>query len=204
MARRSDHTRPQLKEMAITAAIQIIACDGLRELSIRRIATKIGYTSGTLYQLFENLDALIVEVHIATLNDMFSALKTVEIGNDSEASLLALASGFAATAGENGNRWNALFSHSLPDEEDLPERYTTAVNRLIGLCALALGPIFDGVADGEQKARHEAHVLWASFYGIISLDSAKKLPAFEPVDELTKSLVLSYVAGLRALHQNTT
>ncbi len=198
MARRSDHTRPQLKEMAIAAASQIIASDGLRELSIRRIASAIGYTSGTLYQLFENLDALIVEVHISTQNDMLDVLETVEIGNDPEASLLALASGYAATAGENKNLWNALFSHSLPDGAKLPERYITTVNRLIGLCALALGPIFDGVADGEEKAIHEANVLWASIYGIVSLDSAKKLPAFEAVDELAESLVLNYVAGLKA------
>lgn len=198
MARRSDHTREQLKEMAIAAASQIITSDGIRELSIRRIAKKIGYTSGTLYQLFENLDALIVEVHITTLDDMFGVLKTVEFGEDSEASLLALASKYAANAGANKNRWNALFSHSLPDEKALPERYTMAVNNLIGLCAIALGPIFDEATDGEQKAQHEARALWASFYGIIALDSAKKLPALELADELTKSLVLNYVAGLRA------
>ena len=202
MARRSDHTRPQLRAMAIESAGQIIARDGLRELSIRRIAKAIGYTSGTLYQLFENLDELIVEVHIATLEDMFSAVETVEFGDGPEASLFALAEGYANNATANNNRWNALFSYSLPDEKDLPERYTQTVAKLIGLCARALGPIFDGVEDAEAKAFHEARVLWASFYGIVSLDTAKKLPEFDPVDEITTSLVVNYVAGLRAKYQS--
>jgi AcrR family transcriptional regulator len=200
MARRSDHTRPELKRMAIESAGKIIEANGLRALSIRRIAEAIGYKSGTLYQMFENLDELIVEVHIVTLEAMYLDLSRIEQTDDPEASMLALARGYTTEVSQNRNRWSALFGHSLPDTADLPEHYTKVVGKLIELVARTLRPIFAKGEEGEEQSRHEARVLWASFYGIISLDTVNKLPNFEQVDDITKSLVKNYVAGLRALH----
>ena len=44
MARRSDHTRDELRRMALDAARAIVEEDGLRGLSTRRLAKAIGYT----------------------------------------------------------------------------------------------------------------------------------------------------------------
>ena len=44
MARRSDHTREQLHRMALAAARAIVTKEGLRGLSTRRIAKKLGYS----------------------------------------------------------------------------------------------------------------------------------------------------------------
>ena len=74
MARRSDHTREELRRMALDAARAIIESDGLRALSTRRLAKAIGYTPGTLYQLFEDLDDLIIEVNVETLDALHAAL----------------------------------------------------------------------------------------------------------------------------------
>ena len=52
MARRSDHSREELREMAITAAEQIVVEQGYEGLSARKVAAAIGYTVGTLYLVF--------------------------------------------------------------------------------------------------------------------------------------------------------
>ena len=44
--------------MAMAAAREIAEKEGLRGLTARRIAREIGYTVGTLYNLFDNLDDL--------------------------------------------------------------------------------------------------------------------------------------------------
>ena len=58
MGRRADHSRDELFEMALSAAREIAEEDGLGGLTARRIAAKIGYSAGTLYNLFDDLDDL--------------------------------------------------------------------------------------------------------------------------------------------------
>ena len=47
MARRSDHSREELYDLALSAAREIAEAEGLRGLTARRIAEKIGYTPGS-------------------------------------------------------------------------------------------------------------------------------------------------------------
>ena len=59
MARRSDHSREQLADMAVAAATALAERDGLRGVTARGVAREIGYTVGTLYNVFDNLDDVL-------------------------------------------------------------------------------------------------------------------------------------------------
>ena len=82
MARRSDHSREELYDMALEAARQIAEKEGLRGLKARRIARDIGYTIGTLYNLFEDLDDLIVHLNGRTLDDLYQAFVRVKLDGE--------------------------------------------------------------------------------------------------------------------------
>ena len=69
MARRNDHSREQIQQMAIAAAISILNEEGLANLSTRKVASEIGYTVGTLYLVFRNLNELLLHVNAATLDE---------------------------------------------------------------------------------------------------------------------------------------
>lgn len=43
---------------------------GLSGFSTRQIAKKIGYTLGTLYNIFESYDDIILHINAATLDEM--------------------------------------------------------------------------------------------------------------------------------------
>ena len=200
MARRKDHTRDELREMLIDVASRIIEEQGLRKLSIRNIAGSIGYTSGTLYQVFRNLDALIIEVNVRTLDDLYNALVAVKHQSDPGDTMLDLAYCYSNFARSNKNRWNAIYEHTLPLGEDWPEHYGQAVRKLIGLVAEVLQPL---VGEGRKtEAQHEAHVLWASLYGIAFLETSNKLSRFEKPETFVVSLVENYITGLRVRSQN--
>src|SRR5207248_2028400 len=77
MGRRSDHTLDQIKQMAIEATEKIVRKKGIDELSTRKIAAEIGYTSGTLYLVFKNLDDLILHVNGRTLERLRDVLNAV-------------------------------------------------------------------------------------------------------------------------------
>ena len=54
MGRRNEHSRDEIKEMAIEAGKKIIVEEGFSNLGARKIARAIGYTVGTLYNVFDN------------------------------------------------------------------------------------------------------------------------------------------------------
>ena len=61
MARRKDHSHDQLHKMALDATREIAEKEGLSGITARRIAKQIGYSPGTLYNVFENLEDLIIQ-----------------------------------------------------------------------------------------------------------------------------------------------
>lgn len=196
MARRSDHTREELHRMALSAAKTLITKSGLRELSTRGIAKKIGYAPGTLYQLFKDLDELILRVNAGTLDDLYAACKEVDFGKAPESALSDLAKCYIEFTSRHPRLWNALFEHGLPKGRTLPAWYAESVAKLLGLAERAIQPLFHPSA--ADQMRNEARILWASLYGIGSLATAGKLgPATDPL-QMVDTLVCNYLAGLRA------
>ena len=74
MGRRNEHSREQLQEMAVTAADEIIASEGLRGLTARKVAGRLGYSAGSLYMVFDGLDDLILHVNARTLERLAHSL----------------------------------------------------------------------------------------------------------------------------------
>src|SRR5262245_56659501 len=123
MGRRSDHSREELLEMAIAAATKIVIKQGLKKLSTRLIAARIGYSAGTLYQLFDNLDDIILHVNARTLDGLSEACRDVDFATGPEASLYELARRYIRYTGQNPNLWAAIFEHSLPRGRAAPKWY---------------------------------------------------------------------------------
>jgi AcrR family transcriptional regulator len=195
MGRRSDHTREALHGMAIDAARKIVAKDGLRALSTRGIAKLIGYSAGTLYQLFADLDDLIVHLNATTLDGLFEACRDVDLSASAETALHELGNRYIRFVGDNPKLWNALFEHRLPDGKEPPEWYDMRVMRLLALPEKALAPLFPPTE--HERLLYEAQVLWASLHGIVSLTSAQKLATDETPQAMVRSLATNYIAGLR-------
>lgn len=182
--------------MALNAARDIVAQDGLRGLSTRRIAREIGYAPGTLYQLFDDLDDLIAQMNADTLEALLEACKGVDNKAGPEAALQRLAARYVRFVGEHPKLWNAVFEHTLPDGKTLHERHISAVTRLLGLAETALEPLFS--PGMENDLLHESRVLWASLHGITSLAVSGKLAQAETPEDMARSLATNYIAGLRA------
>ena len=195
MARRSDHSREELYDLALSAAREIAEAKGLRGLTARRIAEKIGYTPGTLYNVFENLDDLILRLNGTTLDALYEVLARENLDTEPEAALKALAGAYMRFAGAHPKLWSILFDHHLPDGRELPDWHHEKIRRLLGLAEFALSQFFPPGMEDERH--HSARVIWSSIYGMNSLASSRKLPPTISVPELADSLITYYVAGLR-------
>ena len=197
MGRRFDHSRDELFEMTLSAAREIAEEDGLDGLTVRRIAGKIGYSHGTLYNPFDDLDELIIRLNGRTLDRLYEALATAPGNDDPEAGMLALAQAYIAFTRANPKLWNLLFAHHRPGDIPLPDWHHQKLARLLGLMDGCLVPFFGPGREAERN--HTARVIWSSLHGICSLEIEKKLIPGETVEAMTTSLIKNYLAGLRTL-----
>lgn len=196
MARRSDHTREELHDMAIREARVVLAEEGLRGLSTRKVATRMGYSPGTLYNVFADLDDLILNVNAQTLAALGQALSAAVDGVEAEAAPIALARAYVAFVSDRANLWDVLFEHRLPEGREPPGWYSDALGGLLRRVEGVLSPLFpDDPAACEQSVR----VLWAGLHGICSLGISGKLGSVTPLSMgvLAESLVTNYLKARR-------
>jgi AcrR family transcriptional regulator len=186
--------------MALDAAEEIAAREGLRSLTVRRIAAKIGYAPSTLYNLFENLDDLIVHLNGRILDQLYDALAEGHLSDEPEQAVRRLARMYIDFTRRRPKLWSLLFEHRLPDGQELPDWHYEKIQRLLALLERALAPLFP--AGQETERHHSARVIWSSLHGICSLDSAGKLVKTESVEALAESLISYYLAGLARLSRS--
>ncbi|MFQ5624633.1 MAG: TetR/AcrR family transcriptional regulator [Paracoccaceae bacterium] len=193
MARRSDHSREELKRLALDAAKEIVAQGGLQSLRARAVADRIGYTVGTLYQVFHNLDDLTERMNTETLTELFEYCQDARSDAPAQERLNALADRFIAFANTNQNRWNAIINHQLPADYERSEAYSRAVTRLLGLVEQVIAPLYP---EGRESERlHDARVLWAGLYGIYALAATNRLSKHETVAAMVGTLIEIFVSA---------
>jgi AcrR family transcriptional regulator len=198
MGRRSAHTPQQLRELILDAAQAIIETSGLGGLSAREIARRIGYSPGTIYNMFQNLDDVVLHVEGRILDELDARLAAMARDGDAATSTLRLAHTYLTFTAERPRLWNLLFEHHLPKDSPLPAWYQQKFEALAARIEEVLAPLFPEVAGAQRK--QAARALWASVHGIASLSTADKVSAVIAgnAGSLVEELVQCFIAGLKA------
>jgi AcrR family transcriptional regulator len=196
MARRSDHSREELQALALDAAAALVERSGPGALTARRVAAAIGYSAGTLYNLFANLDELILHLNARTLDQLQALLGRHKLSGKPATDVERLFKTYLAYLDAHPNLWNLLFEHRMESEAPLPDWYREKIEGVLGLLAQALTPAFP--PSRSRDARNSAVVLWASFHGICSLASNGKLSIVtgQSAADMARRLTDYYLAGL--------
>lgn len=195
MARRSEHSLDEIREMVLNAAETVVSEEGFAALKVRRIAMEIGYTIGTIYMVFENMDELIMHVKGRTLDHLGKRLEKAASGNDPSRKTLALAQAYLDFANNQFNRWNMVFTHQLPDGVKIPNWYQAKVDKLFR-------QVEDVLKDLEpcrpvHDIRLAARTLWCGIHGICILSLTGKLDAAMVLDvqDSVDLLVNNFIRG---------
>lgn len=198
MGRRSDHTRDELYFMALDAAEAIIRDDGFPALTARKVASRIGYAPGTLYNIFRNQDELILHLNARTLERLDAELRAVPVTGRPEADLAALTTAYVRFIAGNATLWQVLFDHRLAGGEDLPAWYQAQIEQMMALVENALAPLFPMA--GNASGRDAARLFWSAIHGVCSLAIGGKLGIVTsmPLDEAVARLTAILLAGMRS------
>ena len=196
MARRSDHSREELREMAITAAEQIVVEQGYEGLSARKVAAAIGYTVGTLYLVFENLDDLILHINARTLDRLHANMNASQTQcNDASDCLLQLGQVYIRFANDDPHRWAMVFEHRFSEDQVVPAWYQEKIARMFALVEEGLEPL------AGQHTRNEitqtSRALWGGVHGIciLALNDNLGVTGVDSVQDLTQTLITNYLKG---------
>jgi AcrR family transcriptional regulator len=115
-ALRHDDLRRQL----LAAAESFIETNGLAELRARTLAQTVGCSVGAIYNVFPDLDALILAVNAATLDAIGRHMASIQAGTPAE-QFASLAAAYLNYATTQRRRWDALFTHRLPQDAEAPD-----------------------------------------------------------------------------------
>lgn len=199
MGRRSEHSREEIRDMAIDAAARIVEREGYQSLTARKVAANIGYTVGTLYHVFKNFDDLVMNLNARTIDEMAGLIQQqVKRKRNPEIRIRTMAEYYVQYATDHPDRWRLVFEHEpprgMPTPPQLKERRDV---------------MFEMVADNlrelaperiPQEVSHTATALWSGIHGICILALTGKLylgGAFSMV-KLIDTLIASVVGEFRS------
>ncbi|MET0027545.1 MAG: TetR/AcrR family transcriptional regulator [Candidatus Thiodiazotropha sp.] len=197
MGRRGEHSKSEIENMALEAAERLIETQGYSGLSARKVATAIGYTVGSLYFVFKNLDELIQRVNGRTLDQLYMVLKdSLADCRHPQDCLYALGSAYIEYASEHAHRWRMVFEHQPEGEGLLKEIYEDKVDRVYALVERQLAALTLNRVSEEEIAL-AARALWSGVHGIAILRINYQLQpeGQKSVLPLMEHLISHYLAG---------
>lgn len=197
MGRRSVHSPEELRQLILDASRSIVERNGIAGLSAREIARMIGYSPGTLYNIFENLDDVLLTLQVQLLGRTVDHLKQVPLDEDGEKNTDALTHAYIDFALANRRMWNLLFAHSVPSPSTVPAPFHEHLNSIVETMRKALAPITPKAS--LQELDTTARALFAGVHGIASIAASEKGVQLTPATAQTyaQELTSNFVTGLR-------
>ncbi|WP_033928682.1 TetR/AcrR family transcriptional regulator [Vibrio cholerae] len=195
MARRNDHTREELVALTLDRVKQFLDTHSYHELSLRKVATMIGYVPSTLVNVFGNYNLLLLHVVAQTLDELAQeAQQAVKSTTYPKDALYQLAYCYHDFAKRNPYRWQLIFEHNM-NGEMLPEWQAQRINNMTNMLEDLLKVI--APLRSEQEVLQASRVLWSGVHGITILSVDDKFFANEPIDgnALINNLLNHYLAN---------
>ena len=176
MGRRGDHGLVKIKEMAIEAAERLVADGGIGQLSTRKVAGKIGYSAGTLYLVFKDINDLVLQVNGRTLDNLRDALDVAgrKQANDEKA-VHADCRAYFDYAEAHPALWSLLFERHWGPDFVRPEWYQAKKRDCFQPLAERLKAL--GLGRDSRQVASLTRALWASIHGTCVLRQDNKLSA---------------------------
>lgn len=164
MGRRSDHSREELRELFVAQGHALLSEVGFARFSAREVAKQVGYSVGTIYNVFGSLDALMVEVNGRTL-DMWIAFLEARLSacEDGAACLDAAIGAYFDFALGHRHAWTALYDFRLPEGSESPAFYREKVATITGVIVREIAAVLPESV--RERAVPLARSLLASVHG---------------------------------------
>ncbi len=192
--------RDRQRAAIMRSARVIFAVDGLDGLQARRVARAADCSVGTIYNLFGNLDMIILSANLETLAELHDALLEAKLPTASlDQQLDALAKAYLMFAVNRTSEWRALFEHRMAGNTEVPDWYRDAQTALFSI----IEDLLRTRITVESSRREAARALFSAVHGVISVALDEKLGAFNmsATERQVQFIVRSIARGLNDNHR---
>ena len=172
--------RARLREDLIEATERRIADAGLDGLKARDLARDVGCALGAIYNVFPDLDALIIAVNGRTLALLEAHLDQGVEGTEADGAaehavddLAGLAQTYLTFALEHRRRWQALFQHRLAEGAELPDWYRMQQATLFSRVEEPVRRLVPGL--DAQACALLGRSVFSATHGVVALGLDEKL-----------------------------
>lgn len=162
--------RAELRETLVTLAEAQIVAGGMGSLKARDLAREAGCALGAIYNVFEDMAALIMAVNGRTFARIGQEVSAAVIGHETAPPtrrLVMLAHAYLNFAAENHHLWRALFDLELPDDDKVPDWYRRELMGLFHHISLPVSQLFPHLAGRDLELLVRA--LFSSVHGMVLL-----------------------------------
>lgn len=172
MSRPQRLPREELRQSILEAAREILRLEGVEGLSARAIARRVGYTAASIYNVFDSMSDLLMEVNrdtLARIGSLFAQLPATGTPRDR---LHRLCGEYIRFMQDNPALFGALFGGTR-QREAFPDWYVQAIRELLGQVGGLLrehAPALD-----ESQAMERAEQLYVAIHGTLALDLGRRL-----------------------------
>ena len=175
--------RQDLREALVAVARRTVAERGYAALRAREIAAEVGCAVGAIYNVFPDLDALILAVKSQTL-DALQQDVLEKLGEDDSRTpaegrrrLIASAGVYLEFAQSHRRLWISAFEHSSPDTPALAA-YMVRLDAIFANVEQPLAALLPEMA--LQPRRWLARALFSAVHGVVQLGLDQKLGVISP------------------------
>lgn len=151
MARRSDHSRDELRALFITEGHKHMAETGFARFSAREVAKRVGYSIGTLYNVFGSLDMFLVAINSRTFTLWADHLRARLDACGEGDRIAALVDGYFEFARRNAHAWMAIYDHRLPPDTLFPAHEHQVRGALTDIVVREIAAVLPGAAPDQVK-----------------------------------------------------
>jgi AcrR family transcriptional regulator len=169
----TEQRRAELRQALLEAAQRRIAADGLKGLKARALAAEANCAIGQIYNVWSDLDSLIIAVNARTLDELDELLTAAKApagpspADEARAVLLAQADAYLDFARHNRERWRAVFEHRLAGSQALPAWYREQQARLFSHVDRPLRLLLPGLPPAERAALGRS--IFSAVHGVVWL-----------------------------------
>ena len=177
--------------MALDAARAIVVEKGISALSGRKVTARMGYSIGTLYQIFDGMDDLVERMNARTLAALYDqCAPSAEIETVADR-LRAFGFSFVDFVNSHSNEWDAVMSYGYGRDHEFTDLYDREIRKLFGLMLEATKHLYHE----DEKVDHTADmaVLWSSLTGILSVAASERQVGGLTLRQMLDRLIQMYL-----------
>jgi len=193
--------RDYIQENLVHTGRTIIKEKGAEFLTARKLSEASGYSVGTIYNQFGNMDNFILIQNYLTLDALYQRLLKIKTDSAYER-LNEFANVFTQFVMENRNFWFMVFNfHLHQSERTFSITYLRRISMMVMLLEKAFKELYTNL---KPDQRHVCvQVLWVALFGLSSLLTTSSIETYSKIEQtkICKFLLNTYLTGVKVLEK---